>query len=221
MSTKHHYVHTRWRPVIQALDAISAELRSMARHYQGWEQWEIDALRNLYPLMTNRELAALFNRPPSCIKAKGGAKGLRLRKLPETVKRAYQEASANSTTRFKKGERPHSWVPVGSCRVTKDGTLQRKVSDRKGPPNLRWRSVHELVWIEHNGPVPDGHVVVFKPGQKTTILTQITIDRVECISWAENMQRNSVHTNYPKEVAQLIQLRGVLTRKINSRSKAA
>jgi len=35
------------------------------------------------------------------------------------------------------------------------------------------------------------------------------------------MRRNSYHTRYPKEVAQLIQLKGALNRKINRRSRQA
>ena len=74
---------------------------------------------------------------------------------------------------------------------------------------------HELVWIEHHGPVPRGCVVVFKPGQKTADLQQITIDRIECITRAELMLRNSSWTNLPPEVARLVQLRGALNRQIN------
>jgi hypothetical protein len=48
----------------------------------------------------------------------------------------------------------------------------------------------------------------------------ITLGRLELISRAENMRRNSYHTRYPKEVAQLIQLRGALNRQINKRLKA-
>jgi hypothetical protein len=38
------------------------------------------------------------------------------------------------------------------------------------------------------------------------------------MSRAESMRRNSYH-NYPKELAQLIQLRGALNRKINASIK--
>lgn len=55
---------------------------------------------------------------------------------------------------------------------------------------------------------------------RTAVLDEITLDRVECISLAENMRRNSYH-NYPKEIALAIQLRGVLNRKINHVIKQA
>lgn len=124
---------------------------------------------------------------------------------------------SDGRTQFKPGQKPTNTLPIGSLRITKDGTLQRKISDAKGNNSKRWRGVHELVWVEANGPVPDGHIVVFKQGERTDKLEEITLDRVECISFAENMRRNTVH-NLPKELAELIQLRGALNRQINKRS---
>lgn len=121
-------------------------------------------------------------------------------------------------TQFKPGQAPHTTQPIGSLRITKDGTLQRKVSNERGSNSKRWRGVHELVWIEANGPVPPKHIVVFKPGMRTQVLEQITADRVECISLAENMKRNTRH-NLPPELNEVVQLRAVLTRQINKRSK--
>ncbi len=131
---------------------------------------------------------------------------------------SFQPGGKSVETRFKPGSRPHTWQPVGSYRVTKDGTLQRKISDAPGSNSKRWRGVHELVWIECNGPVPAGHIVVFKPGMKTANVEEITADRVECISFADNMRRNTLH-RYPKEIAHAIQMRGALNRKIRNVEK--
>lgn len=121
-----------------------------------------------------------------------------------------------SRTQFKPGQMPHNTHPVGSYRITRDGTLQRKIGTASGSNSKRWRGVHELVWIEANGPVPAGHIVVFRKGMKTTVLDEITIDRVECISLAENMRRNTYH-NYGPEIAHVVQLRGAITRQINKK----
>jgi hypothetical protein len=64
-----------------------------------------------------------------------------------------------------------------------------------------------------------GHICVFKLGTKTAVLQEITLDKVECLTWAENMTRNSYHNRLPKEVALLVQLRGQLTRQINRKTK--
>jgi hypothetical protein len=120
-------------------------------------------------------------------------------------------------TQFKPGQRSgvaaRRWVPIGSYRINGDGYLDRKVTDLgRGPRD--WIAVHRLVWMEANGPVPDGYVVCFKRGRFTTKLEEITLDAVELVSRADLMKRNTIH-NYPKPIAQLVQLRGALNRKIN------
>ena len=129
-------------------------------------------------------------------------------------------------TQFKKG-RParaaHNYRPIGTERLDeKRGVLIRKITDDPSIyPAGRWRPVHVIVWEAAHGPVPEGHMVRFRDGMKTLESAQITADRLECVTLAENMRRNSYHTRYPKEVAQLIQLKGALNRKINRRSKQA
>lgn len=121
-------------------------------------------------------------------------------------------------TQFKKG-RPatatSNYLPIGSVRVTRDGYLERKMTDDpRIVPARRWTAVSRLVWEAAHGPIPRAHLVAFKPGMHTVVLAEITLDRLECITKAENMKRNTCH-NYPKPIAELIQLRGALTRKIN------
>lgn len=121
-------------------------------------------------------------------------------------------------TVFKKGQRPPNEMPIGSHRINPDGYVEFKYSDEPGPYTKRWIPVHRKVWIEANGPVPDGMVVVFKPGMKTTDPDAITLDIVECITRSENMSRNTYH-RYGKEIAQLVQLRGAITRQLRKRDK--
>lgn len=128
-------------------------------------------------------------------------------------------------TQFKKGrpaQEARNYVPIGSTHVTRDGILERKVTD---DPNLyparRWVGVHRLVWEAANGPIPEGYAVVFKPGRKTTDEALITPDILELVTRAELMRRNSFHTRYPKEIGLLIQTRAVLVRAINKRSRHA
>lgn len=127
-------------------------------------------------------------------------------------------------TQFKVG-RPateaRNYVPIGSLRLSKDGYMERKVTDDPSVyPARRWVAVHRLVWEAAHGPIPPGHAVVFRPGKKTTDAASITVDMLEMLTRAQLMARNSYHTNYPPEVRQLVQLRGALTRQINARSRA-
>lgn len=59
-------------------------------------------------------------------------------------------------TQFKKGDKPHNYLPVGSERVNGDGYVDIKIAD----PN-KWKGKHILIWEEHNGPVPKVHAVIF------------------------------------------------------------
>lgn len=127
----------------------------------------------------------------------------------------YVAGGRSAETRFRAGHRPHTWVPVGSYRINAEGYLDRKVTDDgRGPRD--WVAVHRLVWIEAHGPVPDGHVVVFKRGRRTNVLEDITPDVLEVVTRRELLDRNRM----PPELQALVQLRGALTRQINKRTKA-
>lgn len=120
-------------------------------------------------------------------------------------------------TQFKPGNRPHHWVPVGTTRV-KHGTLEIKYSDDPGSPSRRWKFYGRHVWEQAHGPVPQGHLVVFRPGRASTDPAMVTLDAVELITRREIMARNTMH-RLPEPLARTIQLRGVLTRAINQRTK--
>ena len=78
----------------------------------------------------------------------------------------------------------------------------------------------ELVWCEANGPLPPKHIVVFKPGQRTLELTEITLNKLECITRRENARRNHPINSNPA-LAKLIQLKGAITRQVNRINRAA
>lgn len=122
-------------------------------------------------------------------------------------------------TQFKKGRLAHeacNYVPIGTEKVDrKRKVLMRKMTDDPSLfPVSRWSPVHVLVWQAANGPIPAGHICIFKPGTKTFVANEITIDKLEVVSFAENMRRNTVH-NLPAPLPQLVLLRGRLNRKLN------
>lgn len=67
-------------------------------------------------------------------------------------------------TQFKPGNKPANWVPIGTERVNGDGYVDVKVQDGKLYKN--WRAKHIVIWEEHNGPLPPGHVVIFGDGNR-------------------------------------------------------
>lgn len=132
--------------------------------------------------------------------------------------KGWRAGGRSAETQFKKGQMPSTWKPLGSYRINGDGYLDRKVSDTGYPPR-DWQPVHRLVWIEANGPVPDGHVVRFKPGMKTTDPELLTVDRVECISRFEHAMRNAWHAGLPPEMRQVMGARIALTRAMRKRQR--
>lgn len=209
-----------------------------------WTEREVAELRALYPDTTTREIAERLGRTEAQVYNK--ANGMGLRKSEQYLaspaasrlrpgahigkasqfkkgnkpwnagKKGYDPGGRSPETRFKKGARPHTWVPIGTETVDKDGYTKRKVRDDAPPGQSRrnWKFVHVLLWEEKNGPVPKGHAVVFKDGNKRNL----RIDNLELVSRRDLMKRNSVH-RLPKEWAQIVQLKGALQRQINRRMK--
>lgn len=135
----------------------------------------------------------------------------------------YTAGGRSAETRFKPGRKPQesrNYLPIGTTRMHKSDYLEKKVSDDLSVyPAKRWKAVHRIIWETRFGPIPPGYIVVFKPGMKTVIEDEITLDRLELITRAENMRRNSYHTNYPPELRQIVQLQGALNRKIRNRER--
>lgn len=156
-----------------------------------------------------RMVAAQFR--PGHVPANKGMKG-------------WQAGGRSKQTQFKKG-RPaneaRNYVPIGTEKVdAKRKVLMRKVTDDPSIfPVKRWHPVHVMVWEAAHGPVPAGHIVVFKKGRKTFKAAEITLDRLDLVSLAENMRRNTIHNQYRPDVVQVITLAAALKRKINNRSK--
>ena len=139
--------------------------------------------------------------------------------------KGYQPGGRSAETRFKPGDKPASTLPIGAHRIviSKHGGahLERKMSDTLGHSHKRWVPVARLVWQDAHGPVPPGHIVVFKtPSLRTVVLEQITLDKLDCITRAEHAKRNHPRNKCP-ELGALIQLKGCITRQVKRINKAA
>jgi hypothetical protein len=204
-----------------------------------WKKRDLAAVLRLYPDMDTRALAAKMNRSVIAVYQRAQIHGIKKSAAYDARKKALERARLTKSGvphRFGKGHVPanaglrrpgyapgrRNYKPIGALRVSRDGLLERKVSD---DPNIfparRWVGVHRLVWSAVNGPILAGHAVVFRPDRATTELAKITLDALELVTRAELMRRNSFRTNYPKDIQQVIQLRGALQRQINRRGKNA
>lgn len=194
-----------------------------------WTDAEVRAIRALYANTPTRAVAEAIGRTEHAVGMKAVQLGLRKSaeflasdlstrlkpgNVPHNKGKEFRPGGRSAETQFKKGNKPQTTVPVGSYRINGDGHLQRKIGTEPGCNSKRWRGVAELVWCEANGPLPPKHIVVFKPGMKTAVLEEITLDRVECISLAENARRNHPRNKHP-ELAKMVQLKGAITRQVN------
>jgi hypothetical protein len=200
-----------------------------------WTNVQLDMLRAFYPDNTMETIKALTGRNESSIYNKVHSLGLekseaylaspaacRLRRGDEIGKeyrfKTGQEvwnkglkgwsAAGTEATRFKKGTKPPNHRPVGYIRLTKDGYYEIKVAEGM----QKFKLLHRVIWERCNGEIPAGQICIFLDGNTRNL----EVTNLALMTKVQNMKRNSLHS-YPKELAEIIQLRGALNRQLNKR----
>jgi hypothetical protein len=116
------------------------------------------------------------------------------------------------STQFKKGHAPKNTLYDNAVVKRRDKTgityLYIRVS------LAIWVPLQRYIWEQKNGPIPEGHNIVFK--DRNTF--NCNLDNLELVSNADLMLRNSAH-RFGTEIFKIIQLRGALNRQINKRLK--
>ena len=167
---------------------------------------EVLFLKDNFASMPIAEIAEELGRTESGILGK--AKKLKLRR-PHNGQFKKGNVPANkgkkfpgqiNRTCFKKGNLPHNTLPVGTIITDHYGYLKKKLAHKK------WEFLHRLVWIENNGPIPEGMLITFKDGSSLNC----SIENLEMIDTVENVLRNSVKQE-PEELQEV----SYLTRKLN------
>ena len=203
-----------------------------------WTQEEIDTLTRMYPNHYAREIAGILGRGISSIYCKARTLGIEssrekiqsagyeVSKSPASIARRFQNGSVSlnkgkkvspetyakmQPTMFKKGHTPVNHRDVGSERVNMYGYIEIKVAE----PN-RWRLKHRVIWEQVNGAIPKGFNVQFKNHNRQ----DCRIENLYLISKAEQMAKeNSFWAKYPKEIQEIIHLKGVVNRAIHKVEK--
>ena len=90
-------------------------------------------------------------------------------------------------TMFPKGHTPRNTDPIGTEKLLADGYIWVKVDDQRYvKKGVNWIQKHRKIWQDHNGPIPDGHVVIFLDGDRKNF----DINNLACISMADNARLN-------------------------------
>lgn len=203
-----------------------------------WTQEEIDILKRMYPDYFAEEIGAILNRKATSVYNQAQRLGLRSSKEkirrsgflsanhPNTIAARFKKGhdpmnkgqkvspevyAKCAPTMFKKGHVPHNHKDVGSERINKDGYYEVKVAE----PN-KWIAKHRLIWEQAHGPIPKSHNIQFKDRNPLNL----DINNLYIISKAEQMRtENSYITRYPKELQDVIRLKGVVNRQIHKIEK--
>lgn len=214
-----------------------------------WTNVEITCLRERYADEPTKDLARELGRPLPQVYTKANHLGLkkseayrasphacRLRR-GDNIGAAYRfkpghvptnkglrrpgwYAGRMRETQFKKGQisgaAQRKWLPIGTEVLDDEGYRKRKMSDdRSKPSRFNWRYVHVLLWEQHYGPVPRGYAVKFVDGDRANIV----LNNLCLVSRADLARLNRMWSRYPRELCEVIQLRGALNRKINRRAR--
>lgn len=191
-------------------------------------------MRAIYPDRENAEIAKAIGRSYKSVLSRANRLGLK--KSPEHIAMLHATkcavgkfghgrppwnkglkgyfAPGSEKYQFKLGNRPHTWRPIGTREKHNDGIWYEKVTDGQRPGYKNFRPVHQLIWEQHHGPIPTGHIVVFLDRNPD----HLSIDNLESRSRAEHMRRNSRHRLCPA-LKEALTWKSRLTRVINQLEK--
>ena len=147
-----------------------------------WSAKETAHLKELWRSKTVHECSEILGRATSSIYYKVAEQGFKRDPEHEHISarsrfkkgqqpwntglKGWNAGGKSHKTRFKRGHgNSNNEHPVGYEKLDKDGVLLRKVS-KTGARNEKWRPVKDIVYEEHNGQIPDGHIVNFDDGSK-------------------------------------------------------
>lgn len=203
-----------------------------------WTQEERDTLIRLYPTHFAGEIAAILGKSKASVYGQVLKLGLHAPK--EKIRRAARMTANHPNsiaarfkpghvshnkgkkvppdvyakmqpTMFRKGHTPVNHSPVGSERVNTDGYIEIKVAE----PD-RWKPKHRVIWEQHNGAIPAGFNVQFKNHNPL----DCRIENLYLISKSDQLKyENSYIARYPKELQDVIRLKGAINRQIHKREK--
>lgn len=119
------------------------------------------------------------------------------------------------TNGYEKGHIPSVYVPVGSETV-RCGTIYVKVKDTMyASQTENWRPKSHLVWEAANGPVPEGHMIVFRDGDPMNL----DLSNLELVTRGDNGVMNLRGYRFEGELFETGKLIAQVEQQTKKRSK--
>lgn len=135
---------------------------------------------------------------------KGNVPSNKGKKMPKEL---YNKAKP---TMFKSGHKPANTRPVGTIEKRSDTYWWKKISEDKVPARRNWKQIHRILWEEANGPVPEGHVIIFKDGNTDNL----DLDNLMMVTMQERLLM-ARHGLFVKDYPELTESGAVLAKLMN------
>lgn len=117
-----------------------------------------------------------------CTFKKGNTAHNKGKKWNEYMSKSSQKNSKK--TQFKKGSKPHNWLPVGSEWVNEKGYTYIKTAE----PNC-WKLKHRKIYEQHYGKIPKGYCVLFLNGNKN----DFSLENLKLIQIRHKLMMKNLH----------------------------
>jgi len=163
------------KSAIQTLKVRNNIQSGVSKQKPQFTKEHLDYLRELCKQgLFNKEITGKFNKKFNQNRSESSIRNIRAKhKIYTTARNRWKKGHipwnkglkgidiGGKETRFKKGNIPPNYKPVGSERINSEGYTEVKIAD----PNI-WKGKHVLIWEQHHGPVPEGYCVIFGDGNK-------------------------------------------------------
>lgn len=90
-------------------------------------------------------------------------------------------------TRYKKGNRPHNWMPVGTIKEKSDGYLWIKIAEPS-----EWVQYQRWIWMQAGRVIPNGCLVTFLDGNKRNF----DLDNLAVVTGGESAEMTTRHLRF-------------------------
>lgn len=118
-----------------------------------------------------------------CTFKKGTTPHNKGKKWDEYMSKKGQQNSKK--TQFKKGNKPHNWLPVGSEWIdTNESYTWIKVAE----PN-DWQLKHRYIYEQHYGKIPKGYCVIFLNGDKN----DFSLENLKLVQIRHKLMMKNLH----------------------------